>query len=468
MRPLDPRLLRNASAARRFLAVGSALGLLRTVSTIAFCWFATAVIVGALHGATIAELGGEIAMLAIAGLLRAAAMWLGDLSASWGSAAVKSQLRRRVVERVTRLGPGWLSERNSTDVVTTTGSGLDALDDYFTLYLPQLILTAVATPLLVLVMLLQDVTSGIIVALTLPIIPLFMILIGRATEDVQQRQWRTLARLSRNFLDVVNGLATLKIFGRQHRQSTRIAAITESYRVETMKVLRFSFLSGFALELAATLSVALVAVSIGLRLVSGGLGLEVGLFVLLLAPEVFLPIRQVGAAYHAAANGIAAAEGVFEILEADGNDRPAMTSTTTVATAATAGSAAVLRFADVTVSYDGRTAVHGFSAEVAAGRFVVLAAPSGAGKSSLVSAMLGFVPFTGEITVGGDPANRLARLAWSGQRAHLVEGTVAENVALGADSVDPALVDRALRLAGAGDLSQSGPVSVTGTGLSGG
>lgn len=207
------------------------------------------------------------------------------------------------------------------DVVTTAGPALDVLDGYFSLFLPQLILTAIATPLVIAAISMQDVMSGILVIVALPLIPVFMILIGLATQAVQRRQWVVLAHLSSRFLDVVGGLAALKIFGRQQRQATRIAALTEEYRIETMKVLRLSFLSGFALELIGSLSVALVAVAllavlVGLRHIDGSLGLSVGLFILLLTPEAFFPLRQVGANYHAAADGIASAEDVFDILDA--------------------------------------------------------------------------------------------------------------------------------------------------------
>ncbi|TXN28963.1 thiol reductant ABC exporter subunit CydD [Lacisediminihabitans profunda] len=468
MRPFDPRLLRYAAAARLFLVLSGALGVARTACTVAFCWLLSRVLVDAIHGVPLEAAWGVIGALAAVGALRAALVWLADFGSARGSALVKSQLRRRFVAGLARLGPGWLAGRNRAEIATTAGHGLEALDGYFSLFLPQLVLTAVATPVIVAVMMLQDATSGIAVLVTLPLIPLFMVLIGWATQSVQRAQWRSLTHLSSRFLDLVNGLATLKIFGRAERQRSRIEAITEGYRVETMKVLRISFLSGFALELIASLSVALVAVSVGLRLVNGDLGLGVGLFVLLLAPEAFLPLRQVGANYHAAADGIAAAEDVFVVLDAaDAVPTPLTRAASNWQPGALAP--AGVRFSRVTVDYEGDRAVHPFNAEIDAGRMTVLAGPSGSGKSSIIAALLGFVPFAGEIDIDGDrSAERLDRVAWAGQNAGLLEGTIAANVALGAASVDRALVERSLALAAASELDQDSPVAVNGGGLSGG
>ena len=467
MRPLDPRLLSYAGAARTFFGVGIVLGIVRTISTLAFCWLLSQAIVGAIAGRPLGELQPGILDIASVGIVRAATIWAMDVASARAAAAVKSQLRRRLVRSIARLGPGWLSERNRVDVSTTAGPGLEALDGYFSLFLPQLILTAIAVPIVIVAIFLHDLTSGILVIVALPLIPVFMILIGLATQTLQRRQWQVLTHLSSRFLDVVGGLATLKIFGRQHRQSARIESLTEAYRVETIKVLRLSFLSGFALELIGSLSVALVAVSVGLRLVDGSLSLAVGLFVLLLAPEAFLPLRQVGANYHAAADGLAAAEDVFDILDAaaevDQEAEPAGTPATTLIPGE-------IRFSEVSVRYEGRAAVDRFSAVIHPGRLTVLAGPSGSGKSSLLAALLGFVPFDGTIEIGGacTAAGRRLRTAWAGQGAALLEGTITSNVALGAPQPDVALVRRALNLAALDQLDPETTVTATGTGLSGG
>lgn len=463
MRPLDPRLLRYAAATRGTLAAGAALTLAQTALIVAFSWLVTQLVVQAIAGESPAALTPLVAGLALVVVARGAVVWAVDAVAARSGATVVGQLRERLMAAVGRLGPAWLRQRSSADVALVAGRGLDALDGYFGRYLPQLIATAVAMPVLVLIIGWQDLTSGIIVVLTLPLIPVFMMLVGWATQAAQQRQWEALATLSRGFLDVVGGLSTLTLFGRQHRQGARIRAISDDYRVRTMKVLRMSFLSGFVLELAASLSVALVAVTIGLRLVGGSLDLSVGLFVLLLAPEAFLPLRNVGASYHAAAEGIEAADRAFAVLEAAdavpaAPGRPASRPSTG------------LVFEEVSVAYEDRVAVGPFSAEVRPGELVALTGPSGAGKSSLLSAALGFAAHTGRIGAGGreDAAGRLDAIAWAGQRPGLVAGTIAENVALGAAVPDIDLVRRSLRDAAAQELDHALVLGPGGAGLSGG
>lgn len=468
MRPLDPRLLHYASATRGTLAAGGLLAVLQTASVVAFAWLVTDVIVRAIAGESLVSLAGTLGLLALVVALRAVLMWAVDAVAARGGARVVSQVRQRVVASVGRLGPGWVSRRSSAEVTLVAGHGMDALDGYFATYLPQLIATAVATPLLVLTIGWRDLTSGIILIVTLPLIPLFMVLVGWATQAAQKRQWRALAALSSGFLDIVAGLSTLKLFGRQHRQQARIRQVSEDYRLHTMRVLRMSFLSGFVLELAASLSVAVIAVTIGLRLLGGSLDLSVGLFVLLLAPEAFLPLRKVGAAYHAAAEGIEAAANAFAIIEeAEAVEAAEAAAAAPVASPHSAG--AGLLFEDVGIDYDGRTVVDDFTAAVPPGTFAVLQAPSGAGKSSLIAGLLGFVPATGRLEAGGrsDAAGRRDAVAWSGQRPALSAGTIAENVALG-EAADASHVVSALRAAAAPELDPQLVLGPAGSGVSGG
>jgi ATP-binding cassette subfamily C protein CydD len=473
MRPLDPRLLTHASAARWFLLVGAVLGLAQTLTVVGFAWFLSQSITLAVGGASVATVSSTVAALAAVVVVRAVLVWLLEVAASRGAAAVKSQLRTAVLNRLAERGPDWLAGQQSARVSTVVTSGLDALDNYFARYLPQLLLTAIATPILVLVMLWQDPASGITVIIVLPLIPVFMILIGQATQVVQRQQWDALQRLSAGFLDVVGGLATLKIFGRDRRQTARLGTLTDEYRGRTMKVLRVSFLSGFALELAGSLSVALIAVSIGLRLVDGSLLLGVGLFVLLLAPEAFLPIRQVGAQFHAAADGLAAAEEVFAILD-DDDDRseralPADEGTTSAVDGTRPVTA--LSFDEVGIRRAETTIIDGFSAVFTAGRLSVLRGPSGVGKSTLVGALQGFVPYDGRVLLDGTSvteADPRDWLAWAGQRPGLFAGSIASNVTLGASVFDDALVTAALHWAGAGDLDPALRLGVNGAGLSGG
>lgn len=469
--PIDPRLLRRARAMRGLLAGGAFLGLLQTLSIIGFAWFVSRLIVSVIAGESVAALAPTFAALAGAVALRAFTVWAMDATAAAGSARVKSQLRVAVVNGIRRLGPSWSQQRRSAATATIVGPGLDALDGYFGKYLPQLILTAVATPLLLLAIFLNDWLSALIIGLALPLIPIFMVLVGLATQAVQRKQWQSLQRLSGSFLDVVGGLSTLKIFGRERRQVARIRSVTDEYRVETMKVLRLSFLSGFVLELAGSLSVALIAVTVGLRLLDGDLTLGVGLFVLILAPEVFLPLRNVGAQYHAAADGVAAAADIFETLEA-ADAAPAARAGADAATPVAAGSSLIID--GLSVRRGDRVIVDNFSADCEAASLTVIVGASGVGKSTVLAALLGFVEYEGAITIGSGTNRRALRpedASWAGQNPGLAAGTVAENVALGSSAVESVRahrVRRSLDRAAAASIDPELELGVSGAGLSGG
>ncbi|MGX1029447.1 thiol reductant ABC exporter subunit CydD [Streptomyces sp. SAI-097] len=474
MKPIDPRLLRYARATRIFLAAVVALGAVGAGLLVAQAMLIAEVVVGAFqHGTSAAGLRTPLLLLVAVACGRALVGWLTELAAHRASAAVKSELRGRLLERATALGPGWLSGQRTGSLVALATRGVDALDDYFSRYLPQLGL-AVVVPVAVLARIVtEDWVSAAIIVGTLPLIPLFMMLIGWATQSRMDRQWRLLSRLSGHFLDVVAGLPTLKVFGRAKAQAESIKRITGEYRQATMRTLRIAFLSSFALELLATLSVALVAVTIGMRLVHGDMALYDGLVVLVLAPEAYLPLRQVGAQYHAAAEGLAAAEDIFAVLE-----RPAPASGTGPVPADGA-----LTFENVTVRYPGRdtAAVTDMHLTVEPGETVALVGPSGAGKSTLLHALLGFVaPTEGRVLVGGadlstlDTAQWHARVAWVPQHPHLYAGTIAENVRLARPDADDSDVRRALRDAGALEFVDALPEGTAtilgedGTGLSAG
>uniref|UniRef100_UPI00076A1519 thiol reductant ABC exporter subunit CydD n=1 Tax=Microbacterium sp. CCH5-D1 TaxID=1768780 RepID=UPI00076A1519 len=480
MKPVDPRLLRYAGAARGFLAASALIGVVQTAVTIAFAWLLTDAITGALAGRDVTS---SLLWLLLTALLRGLLIAASDAAGTRAAAKTGMQLRTALVAAVGRLGPGWLAQRNQTALAVTAGHGLEALDAYFARYIPQLVLTVIATPVLVAVMWWQDWPSGLTAVITLPLIPLFLILIGMATRTVQTRQWQTLQRLAARFADTVQGLSTLRLFGRDRRAADRIEVTADEYRRETMKVLRFSFLSGFAMELLASIAVALIAVSVGFRLLSGDLTLEVGLFVLLLAPEAFLPIRQVGVQFHAAAEGVAATEDVFEVLDAAGERARMQELSTDVGgiAAETPGIRESVMHVDTTVepANGGNLVVEGLrvrdlpSVSFAAGpgTITVIEGPSGSGKSSLLAALRGAVEFEGTAFYGGADVRGIAPsvwLAWAGQAPGLTRGTVAANVTLGDPVPDAGRVRAALDDACAEGIDPALELGVQGAGLSGG
>ncbi|MFI1103316.1 thiol reductant ABC exporter subunit CydD [Streptomyces melanogenes] len=450
MKPIDPRLLRYARATRLFLAAVVALGLVGAGLVVAQAMLIAEVVVGAFQD----DLGAgglrtPLLLLGAVAVGRGLVSWLTELAAHRASAAVKSELRGRLLERAALLGPEWLSGQRTGSLVALATRGVDALDDYFSRYLPQLGL-AVVVPVAVLARIVtEDWVSAATIVVTLPLIPLFMALIGWATQAQTDRQWRLLSRLSGHFLDVVAGLPTLKVFGRAKAQAESIRTITSEYRRATLKTLRIAFLSSFALELLATLSVALVAVGIGMRLVHGDLDLYTGLVILVLAPEAYLPLRQVGAQYHAAAEGLSAAEEIFEVLE---------TPLPEGGTGAVPAGPVRIEVDGVTVRHPGRTepSLAAASLTVEPGETVALTGPSGVGKSTLLGAVLGFVaPDEGRVRISGTDLDALSldqwreRIAWVPQRPHLFAGTIAENVRLARPDAHDTAVRDALRDAGA-------------------
>jgi ATP-binding cassette subfamily C protein CydD len=425
VRPLDPRLLRYARGARAYLAATVALGVLLAALIVAQATLlAHGITAVFLDGADVRTLTPTLAALAAVVAGRAAVAWAQETVAARSSAAVKSELRGRLLAHLADLGPVRGSDTGAVTVLVTRG--LDALDAYFARYLPQLVLAALVPAVVLARLLPADLTATVTIALTLPLIPVFMALVGLHTEAANRRQFRLLARLSHHFLDVVAGLTTLKIFGRAGAQAATIRRISAEQRRLTMRTLRVAFLSSLVLELLATLSVALVAVGIGLRLVSGHLDLTTALLVLILAPEAYLPLRQVGAHYHASAAGLAAAEEAVTILE-----------TPVPARGAAPAPAGTIVFDDVVVRYRDREALR-LSATIEPGEIVALTGPSGCGKSTALNVLLGFVaPDRGRVTVGGvdlagvDPAAWRSTIAWVPQRPYLFAGSIRDNIALG-------------------------------------
>ena len=407
-----------------------------------------------IDGKGLDDLGGVVWALLVVVVLRAGVTWYTEVAANRSSARVKSDLRSALTEHVAALGPGGLAEGRTGDLAVLATHGIDALDGYFTRYLPQLVL-AVIVPLVVLVAVLsQDWISAAIIAVTVPLIPLFMVLIGMTTRHSTARRMRALQHLAGHFLDVVAGLTTLKIFGRSKAQVQTIREVTAAYRRTTMATLRLAFLSSLVLELLASVAVALVAVSVGLRLLHGHLDLSTALFLLILAPEAYLPLRHVGTSFHASADGVRAAEQVFSVLDEPVPSRGTRTDVPDPARHR-------LEVCDLGVTYPGRPApaLDGASFVVEPGEIVAITGPSGCGKSTLLSVVLGFVaPQRGTVRIGGidlrdlDPDAWRAHVAWVPQRPHLFAASIADNIRLGRQDADDAALQEAIEHAGLRDV----------------
>lgn len=462
-RAIDTRLFTYARATRPFLITLVLVGTVGAALIIVQAWLLADIIVAAFAGGKgIAALSLPFEALLLVVVARAALGWGREVMADRASARAKAQLRDALLEHVAALGPGRATDRWTGQIAVLSTRGIDALDDYFSLYLPQLCL-AVIVPLAVLVAIgVQDWISALIIAGTLPLIPLFMALVGAATRERMEHQLRSLQQLAGHFLDVVAGLPTLKVFGRAKAQIDAVGTVTDEYRVATMSTLRVTFLSSLILELVATLSVALVAVEIGLRLMGGHLGLQTALMVLVLAPEAYLPLRQLGANYHASAEGVAAAGQVFQVLEIPLPTRGRRSDVPDPAVSR-------IEIDGLRVQYPGRPqpALDGISLAVAPGEVLAITGPSGCGKSTLLSVMLGSVsPNAGSVRVGGvelgelDPDAWRKQVSWMPQRPHLFATSIADNIRLGQPNATIAEVSAAVAAAGLREVVASKPAGL--------
>jgi ATP-binding cassette subfamily C protein CydD len=374
--------------------------------------------------------------------LRAVLGWLAEQTAFRAAIEIKLQIRDQLIGHLHALGPVRLGQERTGELTTTISDGVEALEAYFARYLPSMALMVVLPLAILAVVFPVDWIAGLILLVTAPLIPLFMILIGKGAENLNQRQWRKLARMSSHFLDVIQGLTTLKMFNASRRELANVTRISDQYRHSTMAVLRVAFLSSLALEFFATISIAIVAVSIGFRLFWGEMDFLYGFFVLLLAPEFYLPLRSMGTHYHARMEAIGAGERMISILDLKAPDETRHGQPSPPLDAAT------IKLLDVRVTYpNGTVGLDGISLQIQPGERIGIIGSSGAGKSTLFNLLLGFIPPTaGEIVVGDKPLREFdmtswrRQLAWVPQRPHLFANTIAENIRLGRPDADPAAV----------------------------
>ncbi|WP_374999648.1 thiol reductant ABC exporter subunit CydD [Aeromicrobium sp. CTD01-1L150] len=460
MRPLDPRLLRRSRTVRGFLAACIALGVLTAGLLVAQAWLLAAVVDALFTGDTVLVVAaGLAAVVAVRGLVA----WATSTTSARASVAVRTGLRHDLLDHLLdprRVGQVPQSARFSA----LLGGGLDKLDGYVARFLPQVVLVGIVPAVVVVALAVADVLTAVIVVLTVPLVVVFLVLVGLVTRDRLDRRWGELGRLGRHFSDVLDGIVVLKSFGRDQERGLRESG--QRHRRATMTSLRTAFLSSLVLELFSTLSVALVAVSTGLRLVAGDLDLMTGLFVIVLAPEAYLPLRRLGASFHDSVDGATVAQEAMDLLESG----------------RTSGWAAVPDDADIVlenveVTHTGRTrpALRVPHDVIRPGEFVAVTGPSGSGKSTLLAVLLGFVqPTAGQVRVGAFELDQLdveawrRGIAWVPQRPGLLAGTIADNVRLGDPAADDAAVLAALRDAGADDLVPDREVDEAGSSLSAG
>jgi thiol reductant ABC exporter CydD subunit len=430
---IDPRLLRGGTA-RRTVAGVAICGVLQGACMIAGATLLAGIITDVFQaGATLDRVAAPLAGFAAVVALRAGLVWLAEGIGHRGAASVISELRLDGLRRTLAQGPLVLSSRRSGEAAAALTSGLDGLDAYFAGFLPQVVVAAILPLVATVYVATVDWVSAAILAVTLPLIPLFMAIIGRLAERRTQRRWRTFQVLGGHFLDVLQGLPTLRVFGRGPEQVERIREVSARFRRETMATLRIAFLSALVLELLASLGVALLAVTIGVRLVGGGLGLRAGLTVLILAPEVYLPLRAMGASFHASMSGLEAARSVLDTAAAP--PRPAARATVLPGPGVPGIVVEALTFGH----HAGAPTLSAVDLNIERGERVLVQGPSGAGKTTLLAALLGLVePRLGRIMVAGVDLREIdldvwrQGIAWLPQAPRLFSGTILDNLRLGA------------------------------------
>lgn len=415
-----------------------------------------------LGGQSLAQVSGLLFRLLAIVLTRAAFIFGGEVSANRVAQTVKTEMRSRLVTHIQRLGPAFTQNERTGELAAAALEGVEALEAYFSQYLPQVVLAA-SIPLSVLLIVFPlDALSGVVFLLTAPLVPFFMILIGKSGEALTSRQYAMLGRLSSHFFDVLQGLTTLKTLGQARGQAEVIAAVGERYRQVTMQVLRVTFLSALALELLTTISTAIVAVEIGFRLLYARMEFLPALFILVLAPDFYLPLRQLGLRYHAAMNGVSAAARMFEILALQPPASPAAAPLLKFSRLPLE----TIRFDQVSYTYPGREipALDFFSAEISTGKRTALVGASGAGKSTLAALLLRFMqPDSGQIWVGSHALSEIPLaewrdlLAWVPQSPYLFQDTLAANVRLARPQASPAELLKACEQAGLLEVIQTLP-----------
>lgn len=385
------------------------------------------------------DVSQSLILLVFVVLIRAALVYVNEYGALLVSERIKASLRENLTAKVLRLGPGFIQQNRAGELSYTLTQAVDALDAFYSQYMPQIIIALVLPIGILSVVFPLDLLSAIILLLTAPLIPVFMVLIGRTTEALTRRQFSAFSRMSAFFLDTIRGLAELKNLGQSQNHAARLDQVSERYRDATLKVLRISFLSALVLELAATLSVAVIAVQIGIRLLYGQIEFHQAFFLLIIAPEFYLPLRQLGARFHSAQNAVSAARRIFEILDQPDLENPTIEISREILPEDLFTSPFDIRFENVSFAYHGREtdAVSSVSFILKSGETTAVVGLNGSGKSTLAALLLRFIqPDTGRILYNGFDIQYIpvqkwrAGIAWLDQQPILFNDSLRNNLHL--------------------------------------
>ena len=453
----DPRLISEALRVRLWFATTIGLGFVVGILIVGQAWVLASIVDNVfLKHQTFQQVMPMLALLAVMALFRFLFAWGSATAGKKLAVEVKTDLRTRLMKRLLELGPSFTVGERSGELTHTITAGIDALDAWFSQYLPQVVLAFIMPLTILLAVFPNDIISGLVLLFTAPLIPFFMILIGSAAESLTQRQWKTLSRLAAHFLDVLQGLTTLKLFGRSRDQIRTIARISDEYRKTTMSVLRVAFLSALALEMLATLSVAIIAVEIGIRVMRGQIIFLNAFFILILAPDFYQPLRLLGSRFHAGMDGVVAANRIFAILNAKPqNDPYRKRLLSRQSPESLLAHPFRIRFEQVSVQFEkDRQALCEIDFEMSRGQHIALVGPSGAGKSTIAHLLMRFItPTAGSIFIDHTPLETVdpkawrQQLAWLPQHPILFNMSIAENIRLGAPEASADDVIRAAKLA---------------------
>lgn len=454
---LDKRLLDLLAAERWYLVLIGIFSLTAAVLIILQARLLSAILNAVfLEGADAVKVAPLLTSLLLVGILRAGAGGAMEVLSGWLAVNIKEKIRRSLLDRLLAAGPAFIESENSGEVSNTLTNGVEALDAYYSQYLPQLAISAIIPLAILLAVFPLDWLSGLVFLITAPLIPFFMVLIGKGSESVTRRQWQALSRMSAFFLDTLQGLRELKQWNRSREHAQRIAKVAEDYRRTTMSVLRITFLSALVLELAATISTAVIAVQIGLRLLYGLMEFQQAFVVLLLAPEFYQPLRLLGQRFHAGMSGVSAASRIFALV--DSLPVQICESTKSIPTFRKGD---FIRFENVSFRFSGReaAALEEINFELKHGEMLALVGSSGSGKTTVANLMMGFIlPQKGHIWINHQSLAELdlyawrKQIAWVGQRPFVQHGTLRENLLMASPSSSPSELQRAIYFAQLQDL----------------